>query len=154
MKKFILILPIILLISCSPIKKLQRFHKKYPQLFEKKLDTIFLQDTIKINFPSQEIDTAVKYTQLFDTVRFTNNNITTTIWQINDTVYAKTYLSPNQYSYLYKKSIPYNKYELPEALNKLNFLEKYGPYILSFLVLVLFIWILILIVRSNKRKNN
>lgn len=96
--------------SCSPVQRLNRFHKKHPYLFEVKTDTILHRDTIQVFIPAIELDTVVHYTALVDTVVIEKEGITTMVWQKGDTVYVQTNSEPIYINVPYEVKVPYTKY--------------------------------------------
>lgn len=91
--KLIFVILIALLFSCSPQKKLNRLIKKYPELV--KTDTILVRDTIRdtINITTNltRVDTVFSFSQVFDTITITKDNLTVRYY--HDTVYDKVYIS-------------------------------------------------------------
>lgn len=87
---FVYVLSCLILASCSPIKRLERFQKRHPYLFVNRVDTILIRDTIKITIPGTKIDTAVPVAKLRDTIVITKDNIRTVVYQHNDSVFITT----------------------------------------------------------------
>ena len=84
MKKYIFsILILLLLLSCSPQKRLHRLVKKHPELTQ--LDTIKIIDTVIV--PGTNIDTVFHSSLLHDTVTITKENLQIKLIEINDTIY-------------------------------------------------------------------
>ena len=76
---------ILLLISCSPIKRHSRLVKKYP--FVHTTDSVKLIDTIRLTTNKVVSDTVVHESLLFDTVIVTKDNLTVKMVKIKDSVY-------------------------------------------------------------------
>ena len=89
--KLIFVILIALLFSCSPQKRLNRLIKKYPELV--KTDTIVVRDTIRdtVNITTNltRVDTIFSFSQVFDTITITKDNLTVRYY--HDTVYDKVY---------------------------------------------------------------
>jgi hypothetical protein len=71
--KRIYLIILLLLINCSPEKKLQRIIKKHPELLEVYHDTIKLRDTIYIE---SYVHDTINQIKLHDTTIIVNNNRT------------------------------------------------------------------------------
>lgn len=87
---FVYVLSCLILASCSPIKRLERFQKRHPYLFVHRVDTLLIRDTIKFTIPGTKIDTAVPVASLRDTIVITKDNIRTVVYQHNDSVFITT----------------------------------------------------------------
>jgi hypothetical protein len=93
MRGLLLIFLISLLFSCSPQKRLNRIIKNHPELI--RTDTIIVRDTIRdtVNIATDltRIDTVFSFSQVFDTITITKDNLTVRYY--HDTVYDKIYIS-------------------------------------------------------------
>ena len=93
MNKLFYISLIVLLFSCSPQKRLNRLIKKHPELV--KIDTIVVRDTIRdtVNITTNltRVDTIFSFSQVFDTITITKDNLTVRYY--HDTVHDKVYIS-------------------------------------------------------------
>ncbi len=69
MKKLIYIFLLLILVSCTPQKRLQRLLNHHPELIQ--IDTIFYKDTILIN----EVKLDTIFENNFDTIFFEKENI-------------------------------------------------------------------------------
>jgi len=66
--KFLYFLALLLLVSCSPLQRLNRLQTRHPQLFTEIKDTVIHMDTITVNVPEIELDTFVLYSDIKDTL--------------------------------------------------------------------------------------
>ena len=76
---------ILLLISCSPIKRHSRIVRKYP--FVHTTDSVRLIDTIRLTTNKVVSDTVVHESLLFDTIVVTKDNLSIKVVKIKDSVY-------------------------------------------------------------------
>lgn len=105
MKILISITLFLVLISCSPQKKLQRLLIKYPELTAKEIVTIrdTIRDTIKVEVPGVSKDTSFPISALKDTVYIDTNQLRVSIWERNDTIFVEGNCDP------FIKKVPYEK---------------------------------------------
>ncbi len=82
MKYFLLIL---ILISCSPIKRHSRLVKKFPYVHT--VDSIKLIDTIRLITNKVVSDTVIHERMLFDTIILNKDNLTVRVLKIRDSIY-------------------------------------------------------------------
>ncbi len=82
MKYFLLIL---ILISCSPIKRHSRLVKKFPYVHT--VDSIKLIDTIRLTTNKVVSDTVIHERMLFDTIILNKDNLTVRVLKIRDSIY-------------------------------------------------------------------
>lgn len=146
----ILVLLLITLFSCSPLKRLERLQKHHPYLFEAKIDTLKYVDTVKITIPGVHVDTAVHQSRLIDTVVIFKDNVKTVVWQVNDTVFVDTKVFDRDTVFIYRKDIPVTRYhvEPPKKTLKKEIMELL--LITFFLILPIFIILLLLKNKINK----
>jgi hypothetical protein len=83
MKHLFLIL--IILSSCSPLKRHARIVKKFPYVHT--VDSIKLIDTIRLNTYKVISDTVVHEKYLTDTITLNNGNLTVRVLKVRDSVY-------------------------------------------------------------------
>jgi len=102
---------LIMTISCTPQKRLNRFHKNHPELFDKKLDTIHIIDSVKYTSPAINVDTATHIKYLYDTITLSKDGLTTQVWIYKDSVFITSQIAPKTVYIPYYKSVPYVKYE-------------------------------------------
>jgi len=81
----LLVILTILLISCSPQKRLSRLIKHHPEL--KVIDTLYIRDTIPI--PRIQADTLLHIDSLFDTVTFKKDRLKVSVLRLQDTLYLQ-----------------------------------------------------------------
>jgi hypothetical protein len=108
---FILLL---ILTSCSPIKRLNRLQKNHPYLFTNIVDTVKVP--VNILVPKIEHDTVFKHTYSKDTVTLIKDRLTIRYFNNGDTVY----LSGKCDTLTIRDTVTViqNKYVVPEQKNK------------------------------------
>jgi len=74
---------ILILVSCSPQKRLNRLLTLHPELVQN--DPIRIRDTTII--PGVQLDTVVLYSALKDTITIEKENLQVKLFAVNDTVY-------------------------------------------------------------------
>lgn len=88
MKQIIKIsLVLILLISCTPQRRLERLLRKHPELTS--IDSITIHDTIRVIVPEVHLDTVVTLQQLYDTVYLEQEQLKVKVWMDR---YHKVYI--------------------------------------------------------------
>lgn len=142
---FVIWLTLVLLASCSPVKRLERLQNNHSYLFNRKLDTITVNDTILVTIPGIKIDTFFSILQLKkDTVFIEKNNLKTKLWMKNDTVFVDSGCD-TVYQYVYREiKVPYVKNEaavqkeksLPEKISAAILLLAYLVGVMSFIIVV------------------
>lgn len=85
MKKFSIIL-LLLLTSCSPLKRLERFQKNHPYLFEEVTDTVTV--TILDTIRTETIRTDTIFHIDFDTVQIEKEKLKIRLIRENDTIFV------------------------------------------------------------------
>ena len=104
MKKAIyLILVIIIFVSCSPQRRLDRLVTKHPELT--RIDTIKIQDSVFV--PGTKVDTVFRASLLHDTVRITQEKLQIQLIERNDTIYLNAQVEPD--TIIITKEIPVQK---------------------------------------------
>ena len=76
---------ILILFSCSPIKRHQRLVRKYP--FVHTTDSVKLIDTIRLTTNKVISDTVVHENYLLDTIVLTKDNLTVKVLRFRDSIY-------------------------------------------------------------------
>ena len=94
---------ILLLLSCSPQKRLHRLVTKHPELT--RIDTIKIQDSVFV--PGTNIDTVFRASLLHDTVTITQEKLQIKIIEKNDTIYLNAKVEPD--TIIITKEIPVQK---------------------------------------------
>jgi len=112
MKILISLLLLLILISCTPERKLHRLLKKNPHLSRTEIVSIHdtIRDTIEVKVPGVEKDTFFSVASLKDTVFIDTNQLHVTIWERNDTIFVRANCEP------IIKRVPYEKivrYDIP-----------------------------------------
>jgi hypothetical protein len=83
------LIPLLILISCTPQRRFDRLVKKYPYLLTN--DTLVvkdtIRDTIRIIVPEVSVDTVVSIKELYDTIVLEKDRIKVKVWRVKDRVY-------------------------------------------------------------------
>lgn len=84
----IVVLSLVLLYSCSPIQRLERFEKRHPYLFNRANDTITFIDTVRAVVPGVQIDTTFSWDELNDndTLQIVNGQLNLKLWKQKDSL--------------------------------------------------------------------
>lgn len=151
MKKAKLLLICLILVSCSPIKRLERFQKRHPYLFVNRVDTLLIRDTIKFTIPGTKLDTAVPVASLRDTIVITKDNIRTVVYQHNDSVFITTTADTVVKLVPFEKQVTFsNKEPFRKPRDGLGVWEYFLPaFILSVILALLFSFVMKLSSRSR-----
>ncbi len=112
MKYLVLIL---ILISCSPIKRHSRLVKKYP--FVHTTDSVKLIDTIRLTTNKVVSDTVVHESLLFDTIILTKDNLSVQVLKIRDSVYINGECDTIFIDKVIERTIPVKYYEQKKGIN-------------------------------------
>ena len=107
MKHLILIL--LILSSCSPIKRHSRLVRKYP--FVHTTDSVKLIDTVKIRTKSVRIDTVIEIQALNDGVVVSKGNLNMTAQIIRDSFYLDGECDTIVITKIIERNIPVKYYE-------------------------------------------
>ena len=105
------LLIILLLASCSPIKRFTRLIEKYPYLIT--TDTVVIKDTITLYVPEVHTDTVVTLKQLTDTITLTKERVTVRAWYVpkEKKVYIQGKCDPIYVTKIVERKIPIKYYE-------------------------------------------
>ena len=105
------LLIILLLASCSPIKRFTRLIEKYPYLIT--TDTVVIKDTITLYVPEVTTDTVVTIQQLTDTITLTKERVTVRAWYVpkEKKVYIQGKCDPIYVTKIVERKIPVRYYE-------------------------------------------
>jgi len=135
MKALITIL-LLLLISCSPIKRFTRLVEKYPYLLTQ--DTLIIHDTINLYIPEVHTDTVVTLRELVDTITLTKDRVTVKTWYVpkEKKVYIQGKCDPVYITKIVERKIPVKYYE------KYPWWKKLLNNLLAFLIIFVVLYIL------------
>ena len=105
------LLIILLLASCSPIKRFTRLIEKYPYLITS--DTVVIKDTITLYVPEVHTDTVVTIKELTDTITITKDRVTVKAWYVpkEKKVYIQGKCDPIYITKIVDRKIPIKYYE-------------------------------------------
>lgn len=109
MMRYIII--VLLLASCSPIKKFTRLIEKYPYLITS--DTVVIKDTITLYVPEVHTDTVVTIKELTDTITITKDRVTVKAWYVpkEKKVYIQGKCDPIYITKIVERKVPVKYYE-------------------------------------------
>jgi len=137
-KKIAFFLSLVLLASCSPIKRHARLVKKYP--FVHKTDTVVLVDTLSIIVPKIQHDTVMLLDSfiiaLKDTITIEKDKLKVQIHQVHDSIYIDAKCDTVYLDKVIEVKVPVKYYESCDELTFKDYL-KYGGISLLILVLIL-----------------
>lgn len=114
MKHLILIL--LILSSCSPIKRHSRLVRKYP--FVHTTDSVKLIDTIRLTTNKVVSDTVVHESLLFDTIVLTKDNLSVQVLKIRDSIYIDGECDTIFIDNVIERNVPVRYYKVKNPLNK------------------------------------
>lgn len=114
MKHLILIL--LILSSCSPIRRHQRLVRKYP--FVHTTDSVRLIDTVKIRTESVRLDTVVEIQALKDGVVVSKGNLNMSARIIRDSFYLDGECDTIVINKVIERNVPVKYYAVKNPLNK------------------------------------
>lgn len=128
------LLIILLLASCSPIKRFNRLIEKYPYLIT--TDTITVRDTITLYVPEVHTDTVVTLKELIDTVTISKDRVTVKTWYVpkEKKVYIQGKCDPVYITKIVERKVPIKYYE------KYPWWKKLVNNILAFLIIFVIIY--------------
>ena len=104
-----LILIVLILSSCSPIKRHSRLVRKYP--FVHTTDSVKLIDTIRLTTNKVVSDTVVHESLLFDTIVLTKDNLSVQVLKIRDSIYIEGKCDTIFIDKVIERKIPVKYYE-------------------------------------------
>jgi len=123
---------ILLLISCSPAKRLEHLVSRHPEL--RLPDTLIVRDTLIS--PAVQSDTTLHIEQLYDTVILEKERLRVKLLRIRDTLWVEGTCNPD--TIYYEKQIPVEKIKLiKEPFNLKPVLWLLGALIILIMILYL-----------------
>lgn len=130
------LLIILLLASCSPIKRFNRLIEKYPYLITS--DTVVIKDTITLYVPEVHTDTVVTIKELTDTITITKDRVTVKAWYVpkEKKVYIQGKCDPIYITKIVDRKIPIKYYE------KYPWWKKLLNNLLAFLIIFVILYTL------------
>ena len=129
---------ILLLISCSPAKRLERFLIRHPEF--RYPDTLILRDTITTS--PVEADSSIHIERLYDTVVIEKEQLEVSLLRIRDTLYINGKCNPD--TIYTEKRIPVEKIKL---IKEPFTLKSIRPVLWLLITLIILILILTIIKR-------
>lgn len=106
---------ILILFSCSPIKRHQRLVRKYP--FVHTVDSVKLIDTIRLTTNKVISDTVIHESLLFDTIILTKDNLSIRVLKIRDSIYINGQCDTIFIDKIIERTIPVKYYETKNKIN-------------------------------------
>ena len=106
---------ILILFSCSPIKRHQRLVRKYP--FVHTVDSVKLIDTIRLTTNKVISDTVIHESLLFDTIILTKDNLSIRVLKIRDSIYINGQCDTIFIDKIIERTIPVKYYETKNKVN-------------------------------------
>lgn len=105
------LLIILLLASCSPVKRFNRLIEKHPELLVQ--DTLLIRDTITLYVPEVHTDTVVTLKELTDTITLTKERVTVKAWYVpkEKKVYIQGKCDPVYITKIVERKVPIKYYE-------------------------------------------
>ncbi|MCO5258683.1 MAG: hypothetical protein M9916_00890 [Crocinitomicaceae bacterium] len=143
---------IISLISCAPIKRLERLQKRHPQLFNRKNDTIRLSDTVRLFIPEVHTDTVVHINTLSDTLYIDKERLHIKIIKQQDSIYVYGKCDTVYKEIIRTIEVPYTKYEV-QPPKKAKLQQLFESLILLCIPFVL-IYVGYQLLKTHKNKEN
>ena len=106
---------ILILFSCSPIKRHQRIVRKHPYVHT--TDSVKLIDTIKLTTNKVISDTVIHESLLFDTIILTKDNLTVRVLKIRDSIYINGQCDTIFIDKIIERNIPIKYYSVKNPIN-------------------------------------
>lgn len=133
---------LLLLVSCSPIKRFTRLIEKYPYLLTQ--DTLIVHDTINLYIPEVHTDTVVTIKELTDTITITKDRVTVKAWYVpkEKKVYIQGKCDPVYITKIVERKIPIKYYE------KYPWWKKLLNNLLAFFIIFVIVYLLYNIYRK------
>lgn len=130
------LLIILLLASCSPIKRFTRLIEKYPYLIT--TDTVVIKDTITLYVPEVRTDTVVTLKELIDTITISKDRVTVKTWYVpkEKKVYIQGKCDPIYITKIVERKVPVKYYE------KYPWWKKLLNNLLAFLIIFVILYTL------------
>lgn len=130
------LLIILLLASCSPVKRFNRLIEKHPELLVQ--DTLLIRDTITLYIPEVHTDTVVTLKELTDTVTLTKERVTVKAWYVpkEKKVYIQGKCDPVYITKIVERKVPIKYYE------KYPWWKKLLGNLLAFLIIFVIVYTL------------
>ena len=100
---------LLLMASCSPVKRHQRLVEKYPHVHQQ--DTLIMRDTIRIEIPKEKIDTVFLTKNLVDTITVINDILKIKMYAVHDSIYVSGECYTITVEKIIERKIPIRYYE-------------------------------------------
>jgi len=126
---------IIILLSCSPIKRHARLVRKYPHVHT--TDSVKIIDTITLETKEVTTDTVVNYQSLLDTVFLNKENLKVKVYTVLDSVYIFGECDTIFIDKIIERKIPVKYYPVKNSIN----FTLLSWVILLALIIILYVWL-------------
>ena len=100
---------LLLMASCSPVKRHQRLVEKYPHVHQQ--DTLIMRDTIRIEIPKEKIDTVFLTKNLVDTITVIKDRLKIKMYAVHDSIYVSGECDTITVEKIIERKIPIRYYE-------------------------------------------
>lgn len=139
-----LVIFLLILASCSPVKRFHRLIDRHPELLT--TDSITLVDTVRIVVPEVKVDTVVKFQSLYDTITLQKEQLTVKVWMKGDDVFIEGECDDVIIDRVITRTVPIKYFE-----KEANFLTKFFTGGIGLTILLLFLVYLVYRIFLKKR---
>lgn len=126
---------IIILLSCSPIKRHARIVKRHPHVHT--TDSLKIIDTVRLETKEVTTDTVVNYQSLIDTVFLNKENLKVKVYTVLDSVYIFGECDTVFLDKIIERKIPVRYYPVK---NSINYTLLSWVILLAF-IMILYVWL-------------
>ena len=111
-----LIILLIILSSCSPIKRHNRLVNKFPYVHT--VDSVILIDTISVIIPSSSVDTTMLIKSIKDTITLDNDTVKVNVYIEGESIYVKGECKTDTATVIVTQKVPIKYYKEVTKNNK------------------------------------
>lgn len=131
--KFIILLTILIVCSCSPQRRFEHLIAKHPELLT--TQSVIIRDTVRITVPEVHVDTIVDKQTLIDTIFLEKEQLKVKVWMKGEKVYIQGKCDTVRIESVRAIKVPVKIYEKTPVWKKIiNFIVT-----LMFIVVILYI---------------
>ena len=105
----ILFVVILVIMSCSPVKRHQRLVEKFPHIHQQ--DTVIIRDTIRVEIPKIQVDSIFLTKNLIDTVTIIKDRLKIQMYTVHDSIYVTGECDTVTIEKIIERKIPIRYYE-------------------------------------------
>ncbi|TXI86443.1 MAG: hypothetical protein E6Q36_09320 [Chryseobacterium sp.] len=149
------LLVLLLMLSCSPIKRLERFEKRHPYLFESIKDTVVIKDTILLTIPAKKADSTTNLDTFLNQkhFNFSENGINVDLSIDNNRkLNVKATTDPETHTIPYEKTISVNRYAIKPPPQK-TFWQKIELFFIWAVWILFFVVVIYQLTKAISNKN-